>query len=113
MATLHMTYFEKLARDVQGTSSFVGEIGSKLRGAQITFTTTTAQANPIPKGVRLVRLLADADCFLAYGDSSEADPSAAATSALKLEANVVEYFGLDAQLVRGGNMKFAAYDGTS
>lgn len=107
MANLYITYFKKMAEDERGNIVPVGELPDG--GGQRVVYTTSTQSNAFPKHVRFVRLLADADAYIAMGTS----PTATATSALKLEANVAEYFGLDPQDVRAGTLKLAVYDGST
>ena len=67
----------------------------------VTYTTST-QSTAFDDATRLVRVIADADVFLAFG----AAPTATAT-AIKVPANTVEYFEVNA------GDKVACYDGTT
>ena len=67
----------------------------------VTFTTSTASA-AFNEATRLIRVIADADVFLAFGLA----PTATAT-AIKVPANTVEYFEVDP------GHKVACYDGSS
>lgn len=108
MANLYATFFKKLAQDDQGNTIAAGELPGAGGGGKFAFTANTRI--DVPKNARFVRLLADADAYLASSDNS---PTATATSGLKLEADVAEYFGLDPQKVRSGNFQLAVYDGSS
>jgi len=67
----------------------------------VTFTTST-QSSAFAGTTNLVRIIADADVFLAFG----ANPTATAT-AVKMAANTVEYFEV------APGEKIACYDGAS
>lgn len=64
--------------------------------------TTSNQSAAFDEATRLIRVIADADVFLAFGDN----PTATAT-AVKVPANSVEYFEVE------GGSKVACYDGSS
>ena len=55
---------------------------------------------------RFVRVKADADAHLVFGENPTAT-----VSSTPIEANVAEYFGVE--IVRNRNIKIAAYDGSS
>jgi len=101
MANLYVSYFKQLAKDQQGNVVPVGQLPSA--GGQVVAFTTATDSDAVPKGVRFVRLLADADAYLGIGSP------ATANSGLKLEANVAEYFGIDGD----GSTVISVYDGTS
>jgi hypothetical protein len=67
----------------------------------VTYTTSTASA-AFASSTNLIRVIADADVYLAFG----AAPTATAT-AIRVPANTVEYFGVHA------GQKVACYDGSS
>ena len=73
----------------------------QVRSQEVLFGTST-QSLPFRNGVKLIRVIADADVYLVFG----ADPTATAT-AIRLPANTVEYFGVEA------NEIVACYDGSS
>jgi len=87
------------------TEGVAGSYGAQVMkpGAtqSVTYTSSTASA-AFDLSTRLVRIIADADVFLAFG----AAPTATAT-AIKLVANTAEYFEVDA------GFKVACYDGTT
>lgn len=55
----------------------------------VTFTATPGQSDAFNAATRVIRVQADADCFIAVGT----DPTAATTD-LPLTAGVAEYFGV-------------------
>ena len=67
----------------------------------ITYTSSTASA-AFNAATRLIRVIADADVYLAFG----AAPTATAND-IRVPADTVEYFEVDA------GAKFACYDGTT
>jgi hypothetical protein len=67
----------------------------------VTYTTTT-QSTAFSTSTNLIRVIADADVYLAFGDN----PTATASD-IRVPANTAEYFG-----VNPGD-KVACYDGTS
>jgi len=67
----------------------------------VTFTTST-QSAAFGDATELIRVIADADVYLAFG----ANPTATATG-IRVPANTVEYFGVYS------GQKVACYDGTS
>lgn len=67
----------------------------------VTYTTST-QSTAFGTATNLIRVIADADVYLAFG----ASPTATAT-AIRLPANAVEYFAVHP------GQKVACYDGTS
>ncbi len=108
MAILNVHYFQKLAKDSQGNTVPVGEAGGRSGGQAVTYTSATQMTAPFPKWARFIRLLSDADAYI------DIDPSPAATvNSMKIEANVAEYFGLDEQKVRAGDLTLSVYDGTT
>ena len=102
MATLNVTEYANLSEDRNGTIMPVAKEPS-LRSFNVTYTTSTA-SDTLKKGTRFVRLIADADAHIEFGES----PTATATST-RLEANIAEYFGVDGSQT----LKIAAYDGSS
>lgn len=102
MAKLFITEYSELAVDKLGKPIQVGKEPS-LRSSMVTFT-AAANSDTFKRGTRFVRLIADADAHIEFGDA----PAAVATS-MKLEANVVEYFGI-AQIK---DLRLSVYDGSS
>ena len=101
MATLNITEAKELAQDVKGQTV----LALKMPAAavqNVTFT-TAAQSSAFGGLTQFVRLVADADCWALFGS----DPTATASNATRLEANVAEIFG-----VNPGD-KVSAYDGSS
>jgi len=107
MATLNIRYFRKMAEDQNGYPMPIAEIGAGDKGEVVTYTTSTA-SGVVPREARFARFVADADAFIATGTAPTAT-----TSDMRLEADQVEYFGLNSDAVRKGTLKIAAYDGTS
>lgn len=104
MANLYITEFKRMAEDARGRSIPVGELPA-ITGQVVTYTSSTNSV-PFHKQTRFLRLIADADAYIAVGSGTQ---TATANSALKLEADVAEYFGIDG--VKG--MQLAVYDGSS
>ncbi|NIT14784.1 MAG: hypothetical protein GTN99_11280 [Candidatus Dadabacteria bacterium] len=107
MANLNIVYYDKLAKDISGNVVLSGVEPSK--GGEVVSYTTSTQSAAFPDTVRLLRLIADADAYVVFG----ADPTATASSPLRLEANVAEYFGISDSVKRVSGLKLAVYDGTS
>ena len=104
MANLYITEFRRLAEDGRGRTIPVGEL-PPVTGQRVVFTTTTLSV-VLAKATRFVRVIADADAFLAVGGAGTV---ATALSSLKIEADVAEYFGVDGTK----ELQIAAYDGSS
>jgi len=104
MATLWITEYANLAEDFKSRTVIVGEEPA-LTTQRVVYTTTTASANLHPK-TRFVRVKADADAYLAFGQSP-----VATVDSTPIEANVAEYFGVE--IVRNRNIQIATYDGSS
>lgn len=85
MATLNVTQFQDGA--YLGSAVNAAGIGSKT-SEDVTFTTST-QSTAFLDTTRMIRVVADAACYLEFG----ANPTAAA-GGVYLPANVVEYFGV-------------------
>lgn len=87
------------------TGGVPGQYGAQVMkpGATqaVTYTTST-QSTAFDDATRIVRIIADADVYLAFGSSPTAD-----ANSIKLPANTVEYFEVDA------GFKVACYDGSS
>jgi len=87
------------------TEGVPGQYGAQVMkpGAtqSVTYAASVASA-AFDDATRLVRIIADADVFVAFG----AAPTATAT-AIKIPAGAVEYFEVDA------GFKVACYDGTT
>jgi hypothetical protein len=87
MAKLFITEFKAMenANDIGGVPQI-----AKLPGVDqvVTFTTST-QSTAFAYNTRFVRVIADADCHIAYGTNPTAT-----TSTMRLSAGVAEYFGV-------------------
>ena len=86
-------------------SSTLGKYGAQvikpLLTQAVTYTTSTA-STAFPEGTVVIRVIADADVYLAFGASPTAD-----ANGIRVPADTVEYFGvLEGQ-------KVACYDGSS
>jgi len=104
MATLNITEYANISTDWKSNLVSSGEEPS-ITTQSVSYTTSTQSADLQPK-TRFVRLIADADVYIAFAP----DPTATASST-RLEANVAEYFGVE--IVRNRDIKIAAYDGSS
>ena len=107
MANLYVRYYKRMGRDEQGNLVPVGEEPAE-GGMKITYTTAKL-SGAFPKYVRFIRMVADADAYIAFGTT----PTATASESLKLEADVAEYFALNPNEVRAGTLKLSVYDGSS
>ena len=99
MGILRITEYGAI-REAEGGLAQVPQEPSLAR-QKITFTTSTQSAPFNPK-TRLIRLLADTDCFVSIGQNPTAD-----ANSTMLKADIPEYFGVRS------NMKLAVYDGIS
>ena len=104
MATLWITQYSNIAESFKGKPVLSGQEPA-LTTQTVTYT-TTAQSSDFAPATRFVRLIADADVYVVFGES----PTATAAST-RLEANVAEYFGTER--IRNQNLRLAAYDGSS
>ncbi len=104
MATLWITEYADLGRDFKGQVVHVG-MEPSLVSQSVTYTSSTQSAFLHPK-TRFVRVKADADAYLKWGENPTAT-----VSDTPIEANVAEYFGVE--IVRNQQMRIAAYDGVS
>ena len=86
----------------EGVPGMYGAQVMKPAATQAVTFAASVQSTAFDDATRLVRVIADADVFLAFG----AAPTATAT-AIKVPANTVEYFEVNA------GDKVACYDGTS
>jgi hypothetical protein len=100
MASLYITEFKGIGRDRRGTEVQAAP-GPALTQQKVTYAAST-QSAPFAQSTGLVRLTADADAHIKFGD----DPSATANDML-LPNGAVEYF----TVIPGD--KLAAYDGTT
>lgn len=100
MAFLYIQEYEDLAQDRAGNHIPAGNEPA-VASQRVTFT-VAAQSAAFDGRTRFVRLIADADAFVAFGDN----PTATASS-MKINADTAEYFG-----VRPG-IKLSVYDGVS
>lgn len=89
MAKLYISEY-KGVRQVEGGLSQVAEEPG-VDQTPVTFTTAT-QSAAFGTGVKVIRVIADANCHLLFGD----DPTATVNSKLVI-ANSVEYFGVVAE----------------
>ncbi len=99
MSLLYVSEY-KGVRQVEGGLSQVGEEPATEQ-TPVTFT-TAAQSAAFGAGVKVVRVIADANAWLLFGE----DPTATANSKF-LPANSVEYFGVIA------GQKVSVYDGAT
>lgn len=84
MATLNITEFTNLAAHNLPAMNAVGSTSQS-----VTIGGTSVQCSALSPNVGVVRVVADADCYLAFGDSPTAT-----TSDIFLPSGVVEYFGI-------------------
>jgi hypothetical protein len=99
MAKLYISEYSAV-RVSEGGLAQVGKEPA-IEQTPVTFTSATLSA-AFGDDTRIVRLVADADAWLLFGDS----PVATANSKF-LPANVIEYFGVNA------GQKVSVYDGTT
>ena len=99
MALLYITEYKEL----RGVDGGLAQIGQEPGTEQtpVSFTTAASSA-AFGSGTKMIRVIADANCHLLFGDS----PTATATAKLML-ANSVEYF------VGNECQDFSVYDGSS
>lgn len=99
MAGCLITEFARQGEDDRGNDMPIA--GREVTTQAVTYTSST-QSAAFNGATRMVRVIADADVYLAFG----ANPTATAT-AIRLPANAVEYFA-----VKPGEL-VACYDGSS
>ena len=104
MANLWITEYSDIGESWGGDKILVGREPA-LAHQKITYT-TSAQSVALHEKTRFVRVKADADAHLVFGENPTAT-----VSSTPIEANVAEYFGVE--IVRNRNIKIAAYDGSS
>ena len=102
MATLLITEYGNVATDLANQLMPVAQEPA-IKFQKITFTTATTCA-AFDKSTRYVRLIADADCHVAFGGS----PTATSTVG-RIAANTVEWRGIKGN----GTEKLSVYDGAS
>ena len=107
MANLYIRYYKRMGRDEQGEMVPVGEEPAE-GGQKVTYSSANS-SGVFPNYVRFIRMVADADAYIAFG----ASPIATANESLKLEADVAEYFALNPVSIRAGTLKLSVYDGSS
>lgn len=88
MAKLLIAEFSAIGRESPGTVAQAASLPPVAEQA-VTFTTTT-QSSALSADTTLVRVMSDADCFIAVGTN----PTAVVTGAVKLIAGQAEYFGV-------------------
>ena len=104
MATLWITEYSDIAESFGGKPVLVGREPS-LTVQSVSYT-TTAQSNNFHPKTRFIRVKADADAYLEFGQNPTATVASTA-----VEADVAEYFGVE--IIRNQNIKLAVYDGSS
>ena len=87
----------------EGVSGGYGAQVMRPAATQAVTYAASVQSAAFNDATRLVRVIADADVFLLFG----ANPTATAINAIKLPANTVEYFEVNA------GDKVACYDGST
>ena len=87
----------------EGVPGMYGAQVMKPAATQAVTFAASAQSTAFDDATRLVRVIADADVFLLFG----ANPTATAINAIRVPANTVEYFEVNA------GDKVACYNGTS
>lgn len=102
MATLYISEYSATSKE-SGNNPIQVAQEPALTDQAVTFTTAT-QSNKFADATKLVRVIADANCHIAFGTN----PTATAGNKL-LIANTVEYFGVD--MLSG--YKLSVYDGSS
>lgn len=94
-----VTEFADAQIDGQGQQIPVAK--SEITTQAITYTTATLSA-AFGDGCKFVRIIADAEVFVAFGDN----PTAVAAG-IRIPADTIEYFGAEQ------GMKVSCYDGSS
>lgn len=100
MAKAHIQEYAELAEDAKGYRVPVGK-ESAIATQSVTYT-TASQSAAFDSATRFVRIICDADGFLAFGTNPTAD-----ADSMFLPLDTAEYFGV----VPGE--KVSIYDGTS
>ena len=103
MAIAIITEYRKIATDVNGNSIQAGQEPS-IATQSVTFT-TPKDAVAFHSNTRLVRIIADADAYVAFGLTGDT-PSASAADT-KIASGVEAYFGVP------GSGVLSVYDGSS
>ncbi len=98
MSELNITEYGQLGRDASGYTVPVGEEPA-LAVQNVSFTSSSIQSAAFQGKTRFVRVVADIDTRISFGEN----PTAAATTST-LPAGAVEYFGVK----QGRNHKVAA-----
>ena len=104
MATLWITEYTNIAESFKGKPVLSGQEPA-VTTQTVSYTTTT-QSLDFQDVTRFVRLIADADVYVMFGESPTAT-----VSSTKLQADVAEYFGIERN--RNETLRLAAYDGSS
>ena len=102
MATLNITEFMHPDQD-DSKSGVILAVLPVVTSDTVTFTTST-QSSAFDDTTSCVRIVASADCYVAFGTNPTAT-----TDSVYLPAGVVEYFFVP----KGQSYKIAAYDGAS
>lgn len=100
MAKAHIQEYAHLAQDANGQIIPVGKERA-VATQSVTYTTAT-QSSAFDGSSSFIRIIADADAFIAFGTNPTAD-----ADSLFLPANVAEYFGIEP------GDKVSVYDGSS
>ena len=103
MAAVSITEFAEMAYDARGNLMPVGQL-PYIASDLLTYTSSTQHT--LNAKTRFVRLKANADVYVNEGTNPTSD-----TDAMFLEADVAEYFGVQAEGTTGRKLSF--YDGTS
>lgn len=90
MANLYITEYSGLAESAVGRGVHPAPVPKEPHNAsqKVVFTSAT-QSTPFGSGVRMVRIVSDADCHVVFGDDPTAD-----TDAPKLIADAAEFRGV-------------------
>ena len=104
MATLWITEYSDIGEDWGSNKVLVGREPALI--TQTVSYASSTQSLDLHEKTRFVRVKADADAHLVFGENPTAT-----VSSTPIEANVAEYFGVE--IVRNRNIKIAAYDGSS
>lgn len=88
MATLWIREFKKIGGGAARLAPVAQEPAAA--GQDFDFTTTAGASAAFSASTVIVRLISDADCFLAFGD----DPTADEDTGFLLKADIAEYVGV-------------------
>lgn len=104
MATCLITEFAGMHRYNKDGGAPV--CGPPITTQSVTYTTSTL-SSAVNAKTNIIRVIADADVYIAIGYSTSPETLAATATAIKIPSGTVEYFG-----VRPGQF-VACYDGSS